>query len=240
MYKIFALLQRAPDTDWYAFRNILREDIPRALRQIPPGKAINRIEAFNVLERDFRPTTNADNHQWSGVLGLHFDSREEALAAAQDDVFIGALSARSDMVSDWSISVVREVPVSEEDDYFEGSCKVFAFFTNTLPKDNPMSREEMFNRWNEHAGRMQGARLDQLMNKFTQNQVLPDFHAANPRYDYDGVSEIWFPSVEKGELLFKNYDAEQTIIPSSAQMDGEPGGCVYLRTDEFDAYRRAD
>ncbi len=238
MYKIFALLQRAPDVNWYDFRGFLREDVPKAMLATVAGKPINRMSAFHVLERDFRPTTNADNHVWSGVLGLHFDDEASALHAARDAAFVEELSGRTDMVSDWSMSVVREVPVSEEDDYFEGSTKVFAFFTNSLPKGSPMSREEMFTRWNEHAGRMQGHRLDQLMNKFTQNQVLPGFHAANPRYDYDGVSEIWFPSVEKGELLFKNYEAEQKIIPSSAQMGGEPGGCVYLRTDEVDVYRR--
>jgi hypothetical protein len=215
----------------------LRGDFITAALKSKPAGSINKAVTYNLLEHDFRPTTNAEGHRWSGVVALWFDDRESALGAASDPEFLAAAGGRTDMVAESSHTVVREVPISG-DEAGGGPTKVFAFFKNSLPKGNPMSREEMFVRWNEHAGRMKGHRLDQLMNRFTQNQVVPGFHAINPRYDYDGVSEIWFPNVEAGELLFKHYDSEQRIIPSSAQMGGTAGDCVYLRTDEVEVFRR--
>jgi hypothetical protein len=237
MYKIFTLLRRTPESGYYEFREFLRGDFVRAALRCKAARSINKVVTYNLLEHDFRPTTNAERHLWSGVVALWFDDRDAALRAVTDPEYVAGPQARMDMVAEASHTVALEVPISG-DPAGGGPTKVFAFFKNSLPKGSPMSREEMFVRWNEHAGRMKGHKLDQLMNRFTQNQVLPGFHTINPRYDYDGVSEIWFPSVEAGEALFKNYDAEQRIIPSSAQMGGTAGDCVYLRTDEVEVFRR--
>jgi hypothetical protein len=239
MYKIFTLLRRTPESDYYEFREFLRGDFITAVLRGKAARSINKIVTYNLLEHDFRPTTNAERHHWSGVAAFWFDDKESALGAAIEPEFIAAARVRTDMVAEVSHTVAREVPISG-DEAGGGPTKVFAFFKNSLPKGNPMSRAEMFVRWNEHAGRMKGHQLDQLMNRFTQNQIVPDFHATNPRYDYDGVSEIWFPSVEAGEALFKNYDSELRIIPSSAQMGGTAGDCVYLRTDEVEVFRRGN
>jgi hypothetical protein len=239
MIKAFGLLRKAPHAGYYEFRDFFRGDFIKAILATAAGHAINRVVAHHVLERDFRPTTNADNQVWSAVAAYYFDDAERALRTIGDPEFLAASAAPPDMVEEVTHTIVNEMPIMDNHPR-AGAAKVFAFFKNTLPKGNPMSREEMFMRWNEHAGRMKGHKLDEPMEKFVENQVFLHYHAINPQYDYDGVSEIWFDSVEQGEKLFKSYEAEQLIIPSSAAMGGEPGGCVYLRTDEIEVYRRTD
>jgi hypothetical protein len=233
--KIYTLLRRTPGTGYYEFRDFVRGAYAKAALAAA-GAAIERIVTYHVLEHDFRPTTNAGNHRWSAALAFWFDSEDAAMQVGTDPAFTGVPACFPAEIEESSHLVVREVPVSDTGG--PAPTKIFAFFTNSLPKGNPMSREEMLVRWTEHAGRMKGANLNQIMTRFTQNQVIPEFHAANRRYDYDGVSEIWFESVEKAEMVFKSYEAEQAIIPSSARMGGTAGDCVYLRTDEVEVFRR--
>lgn len=238
MIKIFCFLKRRPSADFYAFREYFRVDFVRDVLASDPDRAISRIVTNYVLEQNVRPPTNADGHHWDAVAEVYVDDEQAAERLLNDRAFVAAHFARPDMVIEISHSVVLETTVIDQSPPLTAP-KVFGFFRNSLPLGNPMSREEMGRRWEEHVVRMREKGLGGLLTGFQQNRTLIPYHSVNPRYDYDGASIIWCESVEVSEQLYKSYEAEQAYIASSAEMGGTPGDCYYVRTDFVESYRRA-
>lgn len=239
MIKAFALLRRAPQSDWFEFRDFFRGEFLQAILATKAAGAIRRIVTNHVLERDFRPTTNAEHHVWSALAEYYFDTAESAVRTVRDPEFLAASLARPEMIDEISHTVVEEELVYDKNPR-PGAPKVYGFYKISLPRDNPMSRELMKIRLYEHIEHMNDRNYDSLIERLVQNPTLLDYHAPNPRYDYDGASLVWFDSVETGERIYKNYEAEQATIPSTAAMGVEAGGCVYLRTDEEVSFVRED
>jgi hypothetical protein len=235
--KAFALIRRNPQSDWYGFRDFFRGDFLDGILATKAGGAITRIVTNHVLEPNFRPTTNADNHVWSALAEYYFDDEEQAIRTVRDPEFLAASMARQDMVADISHTVVEEVLVHDHGPR-PGGTKVYGFFKIVLPKDNPVTREEMRVRLFEHIDHMKERSGFGLVKKLVQNPTLLDYHAANPRFDYDGCSLVWFDSVEDGEKIYKDRDAEQATLPSTAPMGADAGCCMYLRTDEVESFVR--
>lgn len=231
MIKAFALLRRNPRSDWFEFRDFFRGEFLQAILATKAGEAIRRIVTNHVLERDFRPTTNADHHVWSAVAEYYFADAESAVRTIGDPEFLAASRAAPEMIDEVSHTVVEEDVVYDKNPR-PGAPKVYGFYRISLPRGNPMPRAETRIRLYEHIEHMNDRNYDSLIEKLVQNLTLLDYHAPDARYDYDGASLVWFDSVETGERIYKDYDAEQATIPSTAAMGVEAGGCVYLRTDE--------
>lgn len=237
MIKIFCFLKRRETVDFYAFRDYFRGDFVKDILAADKHGVISRIVTNYVIEQDVRPPTNADRHRWDAVAEVYVDDAAGADVLVRDPAFVAAHFARPDMVIEISHSIVLETTVVDQSPPLTAP-KVFGFFRNSLPVGNPMSREEMGRRWEEHVARMRVQGLGGLLTGFQQNRTLLDYHSVNPRYDYDGASIIWCDSVEVVEQLYKSYEAEQSYIASSAQMGGTPGDCYYVRTDFVESYRR--
>jgi hypothetical protein len=236
--KVFQFLQRRPDVDWYAFRSYVGDEFVNAALTGTAGELVDRIVTNYVLEHDFRPTTNAQGHRWDAVVELYVADERRALEFLAADRTALDESDRAAWIAVASSMVVDEQLVYDRGPV-PGAAKIFGIFKNSLPVGAPLSREQTLREWKGHGRRMDAKRLPDLIEKFTRNIALSEVHADDPRYDYDGASIVWCNTIEIAEQLYKDYDIEQAVIPSSEAMGSTAGDCVYLRTDEVERFRRS-
>jgi len=238
MIKAFHLLRRSSDVGWYEFRSFVRNELVDNVVSGDGGELIDRVVTNYVLEHDFRPTTNRSGHRWHAVGEYYFADEERASRFLEKAQRGDRPWHRREIVDESSFTLVDEQLIYDRG-VEPGMPKIFGIFKNSLPAGQPMSRQETLRQWKQHQRRMDDKGLGDLIEKFTRNIALPDHHAADARFDYDGASIVWCLSVEMAERLYKDEAIEQAVVPSGAAMGNEAADCVYLRTDWVEGFNRA-
>jgi hypothetical protein len=236
--KIVVLLRKAEKITEESFRRYFRSEYLDGLLATKEGKAgIDRIVLNNVLENNFRPTTNPAGHSWSAVGEFYCADAKIAGRLLTDPEFSAAARGRADTVAVSSQLIIDE---KLEYDFLDrrNAFKVFGFFRITLPRERPLTREECFVSWGSHADHCVDEGFNQFILKYTQNRAVLGTHNSDPTFDYDGASIVWFPTMEAAKHIYQNDAVEDETNKSGFEMGTEPAGCMYLRTDEQEVYWR--
>jgi hypothetical protein len=232
--KSFTLVRKSAAVDDAAFQRYWRDEVAKSLLRSPVGESINRMVHNHVLEHDFRRKTNARRHLWSGVGEYYFDDGEAALRAIADPAFASLAEQHREVVSEVAHVLINEILMYDHLKNWKG-VKVFGLYKRSLP----VTREKSHEHWyGPHAQMGLDIKADLIIRKYTQNHTLLDYRPANPEYDYDGASIVWFDDVAGAASIYQNDEVMKIAGADEPDMGVGPGDVVSLLTDEVEVYSR--
>jgi hypothetical protein len=233
MIKIMSLVKTREGASLEAFREYWRGPYLSsilALDRVKPGVVkVTHNHAIPLVLRDDHPAST-----WAGVGEMWFDRQADAEAFLNHPGLAGVLASHANVLTE-----VVQLPCTELPTWDLGAenppIKMIAFFHPSAA----MTRAQSQDYWtNKHvAVGMALNKPQRFAPRYVQNHVLPDFHTADPAYDFAGAPELWFYSKEAALQLFGETDKLEELQADEAKFSDRPS-TVALITDELLVYSR--
>jgi hypothetical protein len=135
-------------------------------------------------------------NDFSGVALLWMESLEVALEVNNDPQIIERL--RPDEVRVFGMEVTHCAMFTEETVLLDGPAAGFVVI-EFLMRSPALSKEEFAQQWQAHAATvLTNAQVKHLVRRYAQDLVVQQ---PPPGYEFDGVSEMWFDSMEDAVAL---------------------------------------
>lgn len=151
------------------------------------------------------------HNDYAGVALLWMESLEVALEVNTDRDIIERL--RPDEVRVFGMEVVHCSMFTEERVLKDGAAAGFVVI-EFLARAQGLSQEDFAQRWQAHATAVLGnSAASRLMRRYAQDLVV---RQPPPGYEFDGVSEMWFDSLEDAVALLDDADYVANVQASRA------------------------
>lgn len=235
MLKLMTLVKASPKLDRAAFRAYWADKYLPSILETPEGRSIVRVVHNHAMPLHIRDDDDFVMEGWSGVGETWFESRADADAYLASPDVRAAVESHADALPEVVDLLVREQP-TWDNGLEKSTVKMMAFFHPSAR----MTREQSQHYWT-HSHVPVGRKLNDptpYAPRYVQNHVLPDFHTANPDYDFAGSPVLWFKSEDSAQRMFfeaKNLD----LLAEDEAKFSDRKKTVQLVTDEQEVYARA-
>jgi uncharacterized protein (TIGR02118 family) len=229
--KIISLVKSVAGTDAVEFRRYWGEIFLPSLLALPEVTAkLQRVVHNHVQPGSLRE--EAQVLPWAGVGEFWYSDRAAADAFLASPGVAQILRGHSGQ-----LPLIVHLHVQEQLMWDRGgkhdAMKAMAFFHPPIG----VSREQALRYWNvEHMAVSARLEMDRKLSKYVQNHGLPDYHVADPRYDFIGSPELWFNSTEDAQSLFADEAKVAEMAKDEERFSDRASGAIVI-VDEVEMFR---
>lgn len=226
---VITFVRSADGVDPDELNRYLREDFTTAVRRTGAGRAMVAAVLNPVAEMNYRwgEPTNVDGHVWSSLVEFYFPDADSAAAAIADSI-APALSAAMHLIAESASIVVKDILMYDHLNV-ANPLKVFGFYRIV----HDMTRKQSHDYWyGGHAQLGLDLKADLIIRKYIQAHTVDGFHCAQPRYDYDGASIVYFDTPEDAAKIYRNPEIMGVTGPDERNMGTDAANVVSIAARE--------